>query len=213
MPTRKSLRVLRGPETSGAMNRDSHVQLQARNSLRRSSETALALAHPAIAFAVAAEWQLSDEECAVILGYPASVAENWQHGLPIPIDFDTIARGTYLIGVHRAIGRRKSPANLCVGSSTCVAIQVRGSYRSSRLDISKAPNGYTATFGTCPCSCIKLCHFVNPWCSRHGKCQAESQDRSASLIAALDRRHSARPNAHEPRRTTQCTTMVSGRGC
>lgn len=61
-----------------------------------------ALRDPAVVFVVAAEWELSDLECARVLGYPDTVARYWRDGLPVPFSQVTFARSAYVVGIHRA---------------------------------------------------------------------------------------------------------------
>lgn len=63
-----------------------------------------ALADPIFAgFAVARAWDLSDEEAAAAFGYLPPVATYWEKGWPVGVDLENIARGMYLLGIHRAV--------------------------------------------------------------------------------------------------------------
>lgn len=60
-----------------------------------------ALRDPRVAFVVAAEWELSDAECAKILGFAPQVAWYWERGVAVPFDPATFARAAYIVGIHR----------------------------------------------------------------------------------------------------------------
>jgi hypothetical protein len=60
-----------------------------------------ALRDPRVAFVVAAEWRLSDIECAKLLGFAPQVAWYWERGTVVPFDPATFARAAYLVGIHR----------------------------------------------------------------------------------------------------------------
>ena len=67
-----------------------------------------ALRDPRVAFVVAAEWGLSDIECAKVLGYTPQVAWYWECGAAVFFDPATIARTAYIVGIHRYAHSSKS---------------------------------------------------------------------------------------------------------
>ena len=67
-----------------------------------------ALRDPRVAFVVAAEWELSDAECARALGFAPQVAWYWERGATVPFDPATFARAAYLVGIHRYAHSTKS---------------------------------------------------------------------------------------------------------
>jgi hypothetical protein len=67
-----------------------------------------ALRDPRVAFVVAAEWELSDAECAKLLGFTPQVVWYWERSAAVVFDPATFARAAYLVGIHRYAHSTKS---------------------------------------------------------------------------------------------------------